>query len=77
MFQEDDSTPIHLAAANGSSELLKIMFEMQPGLTDSTLKMEDNSGMTPLHRAAMFERTECVKNLIENVSKEEKSIFQQ
>ena len=59
---------MHLAAANGSVDLLDVMFESQSQLIKDTLDMTDNCGMTPLHKAAMFGRKHCVQLLLKRVS---------
>jgi transient receptor potential cation channel subfamily A protein 1 len=48
--QEDLSTPVHLAASQGSTELLNLMFSYQPQLKTKVIHMTDVQGMTPLHK---------------------------
>ncbi len=48
--QEDLSTPVHLAASQGSIELLNLMFNCQPELQTKIIHMTDVQGMTPLHK---------------------------
>lgn len=48
--QDDLSTPVHLAASQGSIELLQLMFTCQSHLKDKVIRMTDIQGMTPLHR---------------------------
>ena len=48
--QDDRSTPIHLAASQGSLELLQLMFTCQPELKSEVLQMTDIQGMIPLHK---------------------------
>jgi len=48
--QDDLSTPIHLAASQGSLELLTLMFFNQPELKQKVVRMADIQGMTPLHK---------------------------
>jgi len=47
--------------------MIKLMFEMQPRKKTSCLEAADNMGLTPLHTAAMFDRTQTVEYLIEEV----------
>ena len=48
--QDDLSTPVHLAASQGSMELLNLMFSWQSDLKRRVLSMPDVQGMTPLHK---------------------------
>ncbi len=48
--QDDLSTPIHLAASQGSLELLTLMFTCQPELKSKVSRMTDVQGMIPLHK---------------------------
>ena len=48
--QDDLATPVHLAASQGSLELLQLMFTAQPTLKSKVIQMTDIQGMTPLHR---------------------------
>ena len=48
--QDDLSTPVHLAASQGSVELLQLMFTCQSHLKDKVIRMTDIQGMTPLHK---------------------------
>ena len=48
--QDDLSTPVHLAASQGSIELLQLMFTCQPHLKTKVIQMTDIQGMTPLHK---------------------------
>lgn len=48
--QDDLSTPVHLAASQGSMEILKLMFESQTELKAKVMRMTDVQGMTPLHK---------------------------
>jgi len=47
--------------------MIKLMFEMQPKKKLSCLEAADNMGLTPLHTAAMFDRTQTVEYLIAEV----------
>ncbi|KAJ8922148.1 hypothetical protein NQ315_004083, partial [Exocentrus adspersus] len=62
--QQDLSTPVHLACAQGATEIVKLMFEMQPGEKGPCLQSFDVQKMTPLHCAAMFDHPEIVEYLI-------------
>ncbi|CAG9824313.1 unnamed protein product, partial [Phaedon cochleariae] len=53
--QQDLSTPVHLACAQGAMEIVKLMFEMQPEEKLPCLQSCDVQKMTPLHCAAMFD----------------------
>ena len=48
--QDDLATPVHLAASQGSLELLQLMFTCQPDLKTRVIRMADIQGMTPLHK---------------------------
>ncbi|GAB6022300.1 hypothetical protein CHUAL_014185 [Chamberlinius hualienensis] len=58
------STPIHMACSQGSLNLLKLMFELQPEEKDAAIQMPDMQGLTPLHYAAMFNHVEITRLLI-------------
>ncbi|XP_053683490.1 transient receptor potential cation channel subfamily A member 1 [Sabethes cyaneus] len=62
--QHDLSTPVHLAAAQGAIEIVKLMFVMQPQEKRISLCCTDIQKMTPLHCAAMFDHPEIVEYLI-------------
>ena len=82
--QEDLSTPVHLAASQGSLEILKLMFNCQAELKSKVIGMTDVQGMTPLHkwdcslhslhhssvvgRAAMGDHVDVIEFLLESVS---------
>jgi len=66
-LQENGNTPVHLAAAQGSLDMLRLMFKMQPEKKDACLVTCDQMGMTLLHKAAMLDRTTTVEYLIEQV----------
>ncbi|XP_033645288.1 transient receptor potential cation channel subfamily A member 1-like [Asterias rubens] len=63
VLQEDDSTPLHLAASQGSLPLVKLL--LSPPASDTTLSNCDVELMTPLHRAAMFDHVDVADFLIE------------
>ncbi|CAF4480344.1 unnamed protein product, partial [Didymodactylos carnosus] len=44
--QDDLSTPAHLACAQGSLELLKLMFDCQQELKEKVIRISDVQGMT-------------------------------
>ncbi|CAF0829944.1 unnamed protein product [Didymodactylos carnosus] len=62
---DDLSTPAHLACAQGSLELLKLMLDCQPELKEKVIHMSDVQGMTCLHRAAMFDHVDIMAYLLE------------
>ncbi|XP_055621544.1 transient receptor potential cation channel subfamily A member 1 isoform X6 [Toxorhynchites rutilus septentrionalis] len=62
--QHDLSTPVHLAAAQGAIEIVKLMFLMQPQEKRISLNCTDIQKMTPLHCAAMFDHPEIVEYLV-------------
>ncbi|XP_021365013.1 transient receptor potential cation channel subfamily A member 1-like isoform X2 [Mizuhopecten yessoensis] len=62
--QEDKSTPLHFACAQGSVELIKIMQELQPTRFSRALTSNDVLKMTPLHRAALFNHVNVVEYLL-------------
>ncbi|KAK2708547.1 hypothetical protein QYM36_014226, partial [Artemia franciscana] len=59
--QNDLSTPVHLAAAQGATPILEMMFKMQPESVSEALSSKDSQKMTPLHCAAMFDHIEVVQ----------------
>ncbi|XP_050537848.1 transient receptor potential cation channel subfamily A member 1 isoform X2 [Daktulosphaira vitifoliae] len=63
--QYDLSTPIHLACAQGAIDIVRLMFGLQPAEKTQCLCSCDVQKMTPLHCAAMFDRSEIVQYLIE------------
>ncbi|CAB3379362.1 Hypothetical predicted protein [Cloeon dipterum] len=63
--QHDLSTPVHLACAQGATEIVRLMFKMQPAEKGQCLSSCDVQKMTPLHCAAMFDHPEIVEFLIE------------
>ena len=54
--QDDLSTPVHLAASQGSMELTKLMFTCQPQLVPKVIRMTDVQGMTSLHKWVLHYR---------------------
>lgn len=65
--QHELTCAVHLACYQGSLELVKLMFNMQPEEVDKCLDLPDAQGMTPLHYASMFDHVEIVKYLIQMV----------
>ncbi|XP_058828008.1 transient receptor potential cation channel subfamily A member 1-like [Topomyia yanbarensis] len=63
--QRDLSTPVHLAAAQGAIEIVKLMFMLQPQEKRISLYCTDIQNMTPLHCAAMFNHPEMVEYLVQ------------
>ncbi|CAF0983219.1 unnamed protein product [Adineta ricciae] len=63
--QDDLSTPVHLAASQGSIEILKLMFNSQADLKLKVMRMTDIQGMTPLHKAAMGDHVDVIEYLLE------------
>ncbi|KAK7066886.1 Transient receptor putative cation channel subfamily A member 1 [Halocaridina rubra] len=63
--QDDKSTPVHLACSQGSLDIVKLMFAIQPEEKLKALETFDAQGMNPLHCAAMFDHPELVSYLLE------------
>ncbi|XP_061192544.1 transient receptor potential cation channel subfamily A member 1-like [Saccostrea echinata] len=63
--QEDKSTALHFACAQGGLNIIQIMRKLQPEKFMIASKMTDILQMTPLHRAALFNHVAVVKFLIE------------
>lgn len=66
--QHDNSTPVHLACAQGAIDIVRLMFTLQPHLKNTCLTSCDIQKMTPLHCAAMFDHPDIVQYLISEVS---------
>jgi transient receptor potential cation channel subfamily A protein 1 len=64
----DNSTPVHVACAQGSLDILVMMLDTQQDLKNKVLQMKDINKMTPLHKASMFDHVEVVEYLIKNGS---------
>ncbi|XP_048509555.1 transient receptor potential cation channel subfamily A member 1 isoform X2 [Athalia rosae] len=62
--QQDYSTPVHLACAQGAIDIVKMMFALQPSEKYACLTSCDVQKMTPLHCAAMFDHPEIAEYLI-------------
>ena len=67
LSMEDGSTPVHLAATQGSMDILKLMLDMQPQNKWSAIQARDKQRRTPLHKAALFDRADITHYLIEQV----------
>ncbi|XP_071521478.1 transient receptor potential cation channel subfamily A member 1-like [Panulirus ornatus] len=63
--QDDRSTPVHLACSQGSFEIVKLMFTLQPQEKVKALGTLDAQGMSPLHCAAMFNHPQLVAYLVQ------------
>ncbi|VDH91361.1 transient receptor potential cation channel subfamily A member 1 [Mytilus galloprovincialis] len=63
--QEDKSTPLHFACAQGGLEMIKIMYEIQESKFLSAMNTTDILKMTPLHRAALFNHVGVVEYLLD------------
>ena len=59
---------MHLAAAQGEIAMIKEMFNHSPEKTRDLLYARDFVDMTPLHKAALFDRAEVVTYLVERVN---------
>ena len=66
--EPDGTTPVHVASAQGSLEILKLMFEKQTNLFKQVIKLKDKMNLTPLHNAVMFNQVDAAEFLIENGS---------
>ncbi|XP_052283274.1 transient receptor potential cation channel subfamily A member 1-like isoform X2 [Dreissena polymorpha] len=66
--QEDSSTPLHFAAAQGRVDMLQLMHDVQPERFKTAIHIQDVLRMTPLHRAALFDYFAVVKLLLEHGS---------
>ena len=67
-IQEDKSTPLHFACAQGSVDMVRLMYELQPERFDKAMKSTDVLKMTPIHRAALFDHVAVVEFLIKLVN---------
>lgn len=72
--QEDSSTPLHLACAQGSLSIVKLLYETHVERTDEdearlVLETKDVLDMSLLHRAAMFDHPDVVQYLLDKVMK--------
>ena len=65
--QEDQSTPVHLACAQGDIHMVKLMFDLQPDNREACLTARDVQGMTPLHMATLYDHVDIVNYLLDQV----------
>ena len=65
--QDDKSTPVHFAAAQGNLDMIKLMHTLQEDNFNAALYITDAMTMTPLHRAALFNHEAVVIFLLEKV----------
>ncbi|XP_048762327.2 transient receptor potential cation channel subfamily A member 1-like isoform X2 [Ostrea edulis] len=63
--QEDKSTALHFACAQGGLNIIHIMRQLQPEKFIIASQKTDILQMTPLHRAALFNHVTVVKFLID------------
>ncbi|CAL1534371.1 unnamed protein product, partial [Lymnaea stagnalis] len=64
--QEDGSTPLHFACAQGNMEMIRLMEQMQRDNFLAAVSTVDVLKMTPLHRAALFNHTPAIVYLLEH-----------
>ncbi|XP_035826421.1 transient receptor potential cation channel subfamily A member 1 [Aplysia californica] len=64
--QDDGSTPLHFACAQGNMEMIKLMESMQRDNFIAAVFTTDAMKMTPLHRAALFNHTHVMQHLLEH-----------
>lgn len=79
-LQENKSTALHFACAQGTLSIVQLLFEthriQKPGDDGKNiLVVKDILNMTPLHRAAMYDHSEVVRFLIEQVKKNDEPCF--
>lgn len=60
VFTGEKSTPLHVAAAFGATEVAKVLIDAQ-----ANLNVKDQRGWTPLMKAARFGHTDTVKVLLD------------
>lgn len=70
--QEQGSTPLHFACAQGILPIVKLMYGThvkRRGLAKAKeiLAAKDIANMTPIHRAALFDHSQVVAYLVEQV----------
>ncbi|XP_076315881.1 transient receptor potential cation channel subfamily A member 1-like [Tachypleus tridentatus] len=62
--QRDLLTPVHLACAEGATEVVRLMFTAKPEDKMLVLCTKDAQQMTPLHYAAIFNHEDLVEYLV-------------
>ena len=67
LLQVDKSTTVHLAAANGSIDILHLMIKKDKDKFITCMHAKDIVGRTPLHIAALYDRADVMTLFIENV----------
>lgn len=65
--QHDESSPLHLACAQGSLDMVRTLLEVDPDELFGMLFLTDSMGMTPIHTAALFDHAEIAEYLAELV----------
>ena len=65
--QEDGSTPLHLAASQGSVEIVNAMRAANEESFCNVVHKRDCTGRTPLHRAAILDHVPVCEILLQNV----------
>ena len=58
---------MHLACVNGSVEMLRSMFTLQPNRKSSSLSSRDVVQHTPLHKAVLFDRADAAEFILDEV----------
>ncbi|KAH9488094.1 Transient receptor putative cation channel sub A member 1 [Bulinus truncatus] len=64
--QEDGSTPLHFACAQGNIEMIKLMEDIQKENFLAAIFILDVMKMSPLHRAALFNHITIMEYLLEH-----------
>ena len=67
VLQDDRSTPLHFASAQGNLDMLQLMYSLQHDNFVAALFLPDAMSMTPLHRAALFNHKAVVVFLLDKV----------
>ena len=57
---DDEQTPLHLAAQNGSVKIVKELINRKKDIVQD----DDEVGNTPLHLAALSGREHCIRELV-------------
>ena len=66
-LQVDKSTAVHLAASNGSIEIMRMMVDRCEEQVRTCLFLKDVNGRQPLHVAALCDRADFLKLFVELV----------